>query len=81
MVGPAATFCCSRRGGPAELVDGWAIRARPTSRSARSSRAIFARHPAVPFLLMLAIADDAMGLIVLAAFYPSARCGSARARS
>jgi hypothetical protein len=30
---------------------------------------------------MLAIADDAMGLIVLAAFYPSARCGSARARS
>jgi Na+:H+ antiporter, NhaA family len=28
-------------------------------------------HPAVPFLLLLAIADDAMGLIILAVFYPS----------
>jgi NhaA family Na+:H+ antiporter len=28
-------------------------------------------HPAVPFLLLLAIADDAMGLIILAMFYPS----------
>jgi NhaA family Na+:H+ antiporter len=27
--------------------------------------------PAIPFLLLLAIADDAMGLIVLAIFYPS----------
>jgi NhaA family Na+:H+ antiporter len=27
-------------------------------------------HPAVPFLLLLAIADDALGLIILAAFYP-----------
>jgi NhaA family Na+:H+ antiporter len=29
-------------------------------------------HPAVPFLLMLAIADDALGLVILAFFYPSA---------
>jgi NhaA family Na+:H+ antiporter len=29
------------------------------------------RHPAVPFLLLLAIADDAMGLIILAVFYPT----------
>ena len=28
-------------------------------------------HPAVPFLLLLAIADDALGLIILAVFYPS----------
>lgn len=28
-------------------------------------------HPAVRFLLLLAIADDAMGLIILAVFYPS----------
>jgi NhaA family Na+:H+ antiporter len=28
-------------------------------------------HPAVPFLLLLAIADDAFGLLILAAFYPS----------
>ena len=27
-------------------------------------------HPAIPFLLLLAIADDAMGLVILAAFYP-----------
>jgi NhaA family Na+:H+ antiporter len=36
------------------------------------ARAIFpAGHPAIPFLLLLAIADDALGLIVLAVFYPS----------
>ncbi|MFI5178160.1 MAG: Na+/H+ antiporter NhaA [Vicinamibacterales bacterium] len=35
-------------------------------------RLIFPRgHPAIPFLLLLAIADDALGLILLAAFYPS----------
>jgi NhaA family Na+:H+ antiporter len=28
-------------------------------------------HPAIPFLLLLAIADDALGLVVLAIFYPS----------
>jgi NhaA family Na+:H+ antiporter len=28
-------------------------------------------HPAIPFLLLLAIADDAMGLVILAVFYPS----------
>ena len=28
-------------------------------------------HPAIPFLLLLAIADDALGLVILALFYPS----------
>jgi NhaA family Na+:H+ antiporter len=28
-------------------------------------------HPAIPFLLLLAIADDALGLVILAVFYPS----------
>jgi NhaA family Na+:H+ antiporter len=28
-------------------------------------------HPAIPFLLLLAIADDALGLMILAVFYPS----------
>jgi len=28
-------------------------------------------HPAIPFLLLLAIADDAIGLVMLAVFYPS----------
>ena len=31
------------------------------------------QHPAILFLLLLAIADDAGGLIILAAFYPSAQ--------
>jgi Na+:H+ antiporter, NhaA family len=30
-------------------------------------------HPAIPFLLLLAIADDALGLILLALFYPTGR--------
>jgi NhaA family Na+:H+ antiporter len=36
------------------------------------ARLIFpASHPAIPFLLLLAIADDALGLVILAVFYPS----------
>jgi NhaA family Na+:H+ antiporter len=36
------------------------------------ARLIFpAGHPAIPFLLLLAIADDALGLLILAIFYPS----------
>ena len=36
------------------------------------ARLIFpATHPAIPFLLLLAIADDALGLVILAVFYPS----------
>jgi NhaA family Na+:H+ antiporter len=37
-----------------------------------AARLIFPKnHPAIPFLLLLAIADDALGLILLAAFYPT----------
>lgn len=55
-------------------VNGWAI---PTATDIAFSylvgRMIFgAGHPAVRFLLLLAIADDAAGLIILAIFYPSA---------
>jgi NhaA family Na+:H+ antiporter len=35
------------------------------------AKAIFHDHPAIPFLLLLAIADDALGLIILALFYPT----------
>ena len=36
------------------------------------ARVIFPNgHPAIPFLLLLAIADDALGLMILAVFYPS----------
>jgi len=59
--------------GPATLIRGWAIPcATDIAFSAMVARAIFpAGHPAIPFLLLLAIADDALGLIILAVFYPS----------
>jgi len=59
--------------GPAELTRGWAIPcATDIAFSAMVARMIFpAAHPAIPFLLLLAIADDALGLIILAVFYPS----------
>lgn len=55
------------------VANGWAI---PTATDIAFSyligRIVFgAGHPAVRFLLLLAIADDAVGLIILAVFYPS----------
>ena len=59
--------------GPADLVRGWAIPcATDVAFSMMVARVIFpAAHPAIPFLLLLAIADDALGLLILAVFYPS----------
>ena len=59
--------------GRSDLHPGWAVPcATDIAFSYLVSRAIFKRgHPAIPFLLLLAIADDALGLIVLAIFYPS----------
>lgn len=56
------------------VANGWAI---PTATDIAFSylvgRLVFgAGHPAVRFLLLLAIADDAAGLIILAVFYPTA---------
>ena len=56
------------------VANGWAV---PTATDIAFSylvgRIVFgAGHPAVRFLLLLAIADDAAGLIILAIFYPSA---------
>jgi len=54
------------------LARGWAIPcATDIAFSYLIAKAIFRDHPAVPFLLLLAIADDAFGLIVLALFYPA----------
>ncbi len=55
------------------VANGWAI---PTATDIAFSylvgRIVFgAGHPAVRFLLLLAIADDAAGLVILAIFYPS----------
>jgi NhaA family Na+:H+ antiporter len=59
--------------GPAELDRGWAIPcATDIAFSAMIARVIFpSGHPAIPFLLLLAIVDDALGLMILAVFYPS----------
>ena len=57
---------------PAEgVLGGWAI---PTATDIALAwlvaRVIFgARHPAVNFLLLLAVADDAIGLVIIAVFY------------
>jgi NhaA family Na+:H+ antiporter len=56
------------------MARGWAV---PTATDIAFSylvgRLVFgAGHPAIRFLLLLAIADDAGGLLILAVFYPSA---------
>ena len=75
MVAPALIFLTlASTLGPPALARGWAIPcATDIAFSAMVARLIFpGSHPAIPFLLLLAIADDALGLVVLAVFYPSA---------
>ena len=74
MIGPAAVYLAGAAalGSFAALAHGWAI---PTATDIAFSyligRLVFgAGHPAVMFLLLLAIADDAGGLVILAVFYP-----------
>ena len=74
MVAPALIYLAlAATWGPPDLMRGWAIPcATDIAFSAMVARIIFPpAHPAIPFLLLLAIADDALGLIVLAVFYPS----------
>jgi NhaA family Na+:H+ antiporter len=74
MVVPAVIYIAlASARGPAPLLRGWAIPcATDIAFSAMIARLIFPEtHPAIPFLLLLAIADDALGLIILALFYPS----------
>jgi Na+:H+ antiporter, NhaA family len=76
MAVPASAFVLQATllGRP-ELMRGWAIPcATDIAFSYMVARVIFPReHPAIPFLLLLAIADDALGLILLAVAYPSGR--------
>jgi Na+:H+ antiporter, NhaA family len=76
MVGPAAIYAgqVTITGRP-ELMAGWAIPcATDIAFSYMAARLIFPpNHLAIPFLLLLAIADDALGLILLAMFYPTGR--------
>jgi Na+:H+ antiporter, NhaA family len=74
MLGPAALFLgIVHVWDMTGLAQGWAIPcATDIAFSALVARVIFGRgHPAVPFLLLLAIADDALGLVILAVAYPS----------
>ena len=77
MLGPIAVYLGLAAFLGSDIYDavarGWAI---PTATDIAFSylvgRLVFgAGHPAVRFLLLLAIADDAGGLIILAIFYPS----------
>ena len=77
MIGPVAVYLglAALLGSEtySAVANGWAI---PTATDIAFSylvgRVIFgAGHPAVRFLLLLAIADDACGLLILAIFYPS----------
>lgn len=73
MIGPALVYLAwVALAGRSELARGWAIPcATDIAFSYLVARAIFRRHPAIPFLLLLAIADDAFGLVILALFYPA----------
>lgn len=74
MVGPAAIYAALVLAfDRPELMRGWAIPcATDIAFSYLVARVIFgARHPGIPFLLLLAIADDALGLLILAVFYPT----------
>ena len=80
VLGPAGLFllgvmlfCTPNADGIRELAPGWAIPcATDIAFSYLVARLIFgAGHPAIAFLLLLAIADDAAGLVILAVAYPS----------
>ena len=75
ILGPAGLYMlASMLMGSTEIYgDGWAIPcATDIAFSYLVARMIFgSSHPAIPFLLLLAIADDAIGLLILAIFYPS----------
>ncbi|HEY6007940.1 MAG TPA: Na+/H+ antiporter NhaA, partial [Geobacteraceae bacterium] len=73
VAGPVAVYLLLNRviGSPA-LANGWGI---PTATDIAfawlAARLIFgANHPVIAYLLLLAIADDAIGLVIIALFYP-----------
>ena len=80
MLFPAAIYFAGAKIFDPSLSSGWAIpMATDIAFCYLVARMIFPKtsdgkqHPAILFLLLLAIADDAGGLIILAAFYPSAQ--------
>jgi Na+:H+ antiporter, NhaA family len=74
MIGPASLYVSGALLlGRSDLIRGWAIPcATDIAFSYLVARFVFgAKHPAIPFLLLLAIADDGLGLLILALFYPT----------
>lgn len=74
MIVPAAIYLgVVQLVGAGALSRGWAIpSATDIAFSVLALRLVLGpEHPAIPFLLLLAIADDALGLAILAVFYPS----------
>lgn len=75
VIGPSLVYIVGALmlGQYSELGSGWAIPcATDIAFSYLIARLIFGSgHPAISFLLLLAIADDAVGLAILAIFYPS----------
>ena len=75
IIGPAGLYAIGALllGQWGALGNGWAVPcATDIAFSYLVARLIFgAGHPAIAFLLLLAIADDAAGLLILAVFYPS----------
>lgn len=74
IIGPVVVYLCLNTliGAP-ELRNGWGI---PTATDIAlawlAARMVFgASHPAVSYLLLLAVADDAVGLAIIAIFYPN----------
>jgi NhaA family Na+:H+ antiporter len=75
MVAPALIYLAYvTLEGQAGLHAGWAVPcATDIAFSYLVAKLIYktTHHPAIPFLLLLAIADDALGLVILAMFYPA----------
>lgn len=73
VIGPALAYILLNHfWGKPEYFRGWGITtATDIALAWLVARFIFgSKHPAVPFLLLLAIADDAIGLAIIAIFYP-----------
>lgn len=74
VIGPVAVYLLlNSLIGSTELRNGWGI---PTATDIAlawlAARMVFgASHPAVSYLLLLAVADDAIGLAIIAIFYPN----------
>lgn len=74
VLGPVAVYSgLNMLVGTPELSNGWGI---PTATDIAlawlAARLVFgAGHPAVSYLLLLAVADDAIGLVIIAIFYPN----------